>query len=392
MANIQLLDFRNSRDGSNIFDSEPVPGVNGEPDRGSVLRRFFERGDAARIGRCVRVLSCVKLDRGRSNFFRAVDDLEGGTNEQADSRARRVQAGDPFSQPVAFTKDVQPTLRGDLLAALRNEGDLVGPNLLGDRDHFVGARHLEIEDGRHRCGEAAYVVVLNVPTILSKVRRDAIRSSALAEHGALDRVGFIAPPRLANGRDVVDVDVEALPLHVTDLEVSRKKRDGVVGFTFDEEARVKKLITAAVVLCACSSSSTVTKTAPSPAAAPVVSGNQTGAADPVLAIRGFLAAAKAQDIQALGALWGDAQGPARDRMERTEAEKRELIMACYLKHDRYDIVGDAPNPGGTRAVVVSLTLGNQTRSANFEVVQGPGRRWYVQNVDLKSLQDFCARR
>ena len=136
----------------------------------------------------------------------------------------------------------------------------------------------------------------------------------------------------------------------------------------------------------------MTKTAPSPAAAPVVSGNQTGAADPVLAIRGFLAAAKAQDIQALGALWGDAQGPARDRMERTEAEKRELIMACYLKHDRYDIVGDAPNPGGTRAVVVSLTLGNQTRSANFEVVQGPGRRWYVQNVDLKSLQDFCARR
>ena len=124
-------------------------------------------------------------------------------------------------------------------------------------------------------------------------------------------------------------------------------------FTFDEEARVKKLITAVVVLCAaaCSSSSSVTKTAPTPASGPVVSGNQTGAADPVLAIRGFLSAAKSQDIQALGALWGDAQGPARDRMERSEAEKRELIMACYLKHDRYDIVGDAPNPGGTRAIV-----------------------------------------
>ena len=165
-------------------------------------------------------------------------------------------------------------------------------------------------------------------------------------------------------------------------------------FTFDEEARVKKLITAVVVLCAaaCSSSSSVTKTAPTPASGPVVSGNQTGAADPVLAIRGFLSAAKSQDIQARGALWGDAQGPARDRMERSEAEKRELIMACYLKHDRYDIVGDAPNPGGTRAIVVSLTLGEQSRSATFDVVQGPGRRWYVQNVDLKALQDFCSRR
>ena len=110
------------------------------------------------------------------------------------------------------------------------------------------------------------------------------------------------------------------------------------------------------------------------------------------AIRGFLTAAKQQDIQSLGIFWGDAQGPARDRMERTEAEKRELIMVCYLKHDRYEIAGDAPNPGGTRAVVVNLTLGPLTRSANFQVVQGPGSRWYVSDVDLKALQDFCARK
>ena len=155
---------------------------------------------------------------------------------------------------------------------------------------------------------------------------------------------------------------------------------------------MKKLITAVVVLCACHSTSSVTTTSTAPASAPVVSGNQTVAADPVLAIRGFLAAAKAQDIQAMGALWGDNKGPARDQMDRSEAEKRELIMACYLKHDRYDIVGDAPNPGGARALVVNLTLGDQTRSANFDVVQGPARRWYVQNVDLKALQDFCSRR
>ena len=67
-------------------------------------------------------------------------------------------------------------------------------------------------------------------------------------------------------------------------------------------------------------------------------------------------------------------------------------MVCYLKHDRYTIVGDAPNPGGTRAVVVNLTLGDLTRSANFQVAQGPGNRWYVQDVDLKALQDFCARK
>jgi hypothetical protein len=152
---------------------------------------------------------------------------------------------------------------------------------------------------------------------------------------------------------------------------------------------VKKLIIMVALLGACRSATTTTS---SSTPAPVVSGSQTGAPDAMAAIRGFLAAAKIQDIQALGALWGDKQGPARDRMERAEAEKRELIMVCYLKHDRYTIVGDAPNPGGTRAVVVNLALGDLTRSANFQVAQGPGNRWYVQDVDLKALQDFCARK
>jgi hypothetical protein len=152
---------------------------------------------------------------------------------------------------------------------------------------------------------------------------------------------------------------------------------------------VKKLIITVALLAACRSApQTVTTTS----AAPVVSGNQTGGADAVAAIRGFLDAAKQQNIQALGTFWGDAQGPARDRMERAEAEKRELIMVCYLKHDRYDIAGDAPNPGGTRAVVVNMTLGELSRSATFQVVRGPSNRWYVQDVDLKALQDFCARK
>jgi hypothetical protein len=154
---------------------------------------------------------------------------------------------------------------------------------------------------------------------------------------------------------------------------------------------VKKLITSFVLLAAChSTSSTVTTSTPAPA--PVLRGNQTGAPDALSAIRGFLAAAKQTDLQAMGALWGNAQGPARDQWPRDELEKRELVMMCFLKHDRYDILGDAPNPGGTRAVIVSMSLGDLTRSTNFEVVRGPESRWYVQNVDVKTLQDFCARK
>jgi hypothetical protein len=48
-----------------------------------------------------------------------------------------------------------------------------------------------------------------------------------------------------------------------------------------------------------------------------------GAPDAMAAIRSFLGAAKQQDIQSLGIFWGDAQGPARDRMERTEGRESE---------------------------------------------------------------------
>ena len=156
---------------------------------------------------------------------------------------------------------------------------------------------------------------------------------------------------------------------------------------------MKKLITSFVLLAAChSTSSSVTSSTPMTTPTPVLRGNQTGAADANTAIRGFLTAAKQTDLQAMGALWGSAQGPARDMLPREELEKRELVMMCHLKHDRYDVVGDAPNPGGTRAVIVSLTLGELTRSTNFQVVRGPDSRWYVQDIDLKPLQEFCARK
>ena len=150
---------------------------------------------------------------------------------------------------------------------------------------------------------------------------------------------------------------------------------------------MKKLITSLALLAACRSTPPATV-----APTPVLRGSQTGADDPIMAIRGFLTAAKATDLQAMGALWGNAQGPARDQYPRDELEKREFIMMCYLKHDRYDVLGDAPNPGGARSVIVNLALGELSKSTNFQVVRGPANRWYVQDVDLKPLQDFCARR
>lgn len=116
----------------------------------------------------------------------------------------------------------------------------------------------------------------------------------------------------------------------------------------------------------------------------------TGAASPREAVQSFLGAVKSQDLQAMSVIWGTSKGPARDQMERAQLERRELIMQCYLSHDKFDIRSDTRTGEGLHKLGVSLTKGNLTRETNFITVQGPSERWYVQDVPLEPVRDLCA--
>jgi hypothetical protein len=152
---------------------------------------------------------------------------------------------------------------------------------------------------------------------------------------------------------------------------------------------VKKLIAALLLVSACHSS----PPRPAPGPAPVVTAGQAGGADAVSAVRGFLAAAKQQDLQAMSAFFGDQEGVARDRIPRDALEKREIIMAMCLRHDSYDIIGDAPGMNGARMLAVNLVRGSESRAVNFEVVPTPDRRWFVRSFDAEKLSNtgFCGR-
>jgi hypothetical protein len=154
----------------------------------------------------------------------------------------------------------------------------------------------------------------------------------------------------------------------------------------NHEDGVRKLISGLVLLAACHTAAPVTRSTP------VTSSNQVGATDPAGAVRGFLAAVSQQDLQAMSNLWGGPDGLARDQLGRPELEKRELIMMCYLKHDRFDILGEAPDPTGGRVLAVRLTLGQLSQSTNFHVIRGSQSRWYVVSFDIQQLQQFCAKR
>lgn len=152
---------------------------------------------------------------------------------------------------------------------------------------------------------------------------------------------------------------------------------------------MKKLIITLALLAACRTTTTVVEGPPT--VAPVASGHG-GASDPTSAVRGFMHAAKQADLNALGALWGDKDGAARDKMPRDELEKRQLYIMRCLRHDKYEIVGDAQALGGARAMVLVVNFGDVSRSADFSVVRGPENRWFVQDINVIKLQDICMKR
>ncbi|HEX4684677.1 MAG TPA: hypothetical protein VH277_18305 [Gemmatimonadaceae bacterium] len=148
---------------------------------------------------------------------------------------------------------------------------------------------------------------------------------------------------------------------------------------------MKKLIAGLVFLAAVAGCHSAPPPPPSPSAPPVTGSNVSGAPDATSAVRMYLKSVEQRDLQAMGSVWGGPDGPARDLLPREELFQREMVMICTLKHDRYDIVGEAPTGSSGHAIIVNLFANGDSRPRIFDVVQGPASRWYVKSVDVKTL-------
>jgi hypothetical protein len=126
------------------------------------------------------------------------------------------------------------------------------------------------------------------------------------------------------------------------------------------------------------------------ACAPRYGGEATGASSSEAAVRQFLFAAKAQDLQAMSAVWGTAESPVRDRADRTEMERRLIIMTCHLRHDESRIGPPVTSVNGTVTHRVELTQGAVQAAPLFTAVRNTrSGRWYVLEFDMQAVQGFC---
>jgi hypothetical protein len=119
-------------------------------------------------------------------------------------------------------------------------------------------------------------------------------------------------------------------------------------------------------------------------------GSVTGARSSQEAVMQFLDAGRAQDLQAMSAVWGDDQALTREREDRQQLERRLLIIVCYLKHDESRIGAATPGEAGRVLHEATLTRGQQTATLPFTTVRNRNDgRWYVENVDLRPASGFC---
>jgi hypothetical protein len=118
-----------------------------------------------------------------------------------------------------------------------------------------------------------------------------------------------------------------------------------------------------------------------------------GAATPRASVDRFLAAARTQDIQALGADFGDDKGALRDHADRATTERRLLIMLQCLRHDKAVISEPARGEGGRQLFTVDFAQERLTATSKFTVVRGPSGRWYVESFEIVPLQNkgFCSK-
>ena len=120
-------------------------------------------------------------------------------------------------------------------------------------------------------------------------------------------------------------------------------------------------------------------------------GPEPGAPSSEAAVAQFLAAARAQDLQAMSAMWGNSESLVREREDRQELERRLIVMACHLKHDESRIGPSRRGEGGRILHDVELSQGPKRATSTFTTVRNASAdRWFVENFEIESLQELCA--
>ena len=109
------------------------------------------------------------------------------------------------------------------------------------------------------------------------------------------------------------------------------------------------------------------------------------------AVEAFLSAVRAQDLRGMSAVWGNDKEPTSAHVKRDELEKRLIVLQCMLSHDKWQYAEDQARliTGGRQEYLVNLQQQQLKGRTTFTAVVGQGGRWFVEDIKLDGVKDFC---
>jgi len=213
MADVELGELRDCGDGHDIVEGQAVAGVGLD----AVLHRQCGAvGDTLQLGGAfvafdMGIAAGVELDDRSAEADRRGDLLLGRFDEQADADVRRAELVDVISEVIVLASRVQAAIGRPFLAALGDDAGRVGTMRQRDRQHLLGRCHFQIQRQVDLGHQAVDVIIRDVPAVFAKMRGDSVGARVGRDVSGANRVRMIAPARVPDRRDVVDIDAEAQP-------------------------------------------------------------------------------------------------------------------------------------------------------------------------------------
>lgn len=106
-----------------------------------------------------------------------------------------------------------------------------------------------------------------------------------------------------------------------------------------------------------------------------------------LVIEQFLRAVNANDLEAMGRLFGTEKGAVWERDPRPPTEQRMFALASILRHDDYRIEGAEIVPGrgeGVTRVQVRMVMKERTVGVPFTLVRSRDA-WLVEQIGIEEI-------
>ena len=163
----------------------------------------------ARLALGMGIAAGVELDDRRAEARAPPRSAPDRLDEQADADAGARQLVDEIGEVVVLAGGVEPALGGPLLALFRDDAGGMRAVAQRDLEHLLGRRHLQVQRQVELGHQPGDVGVGDVAAVLAQVRGDPVGAGLGGEQAARDRVGMLAAARVADRRDMVDVDAEA---------------------------------------------------------------------------------------------------------------------------------------------------------------------------------------